>query len=62
MPNKIAQRREQLGITQAALANKLKISVQYLSKIENEKKLINVRLAIRIAHALDTTVEDIFLP
>lgn len=61
MPNKVKQRREELGLSQTDLAKKLKLSVSYINKIENEKKPINVVLAIRIAKALDTTVEDIFL-
>ncbi|MGD6898649.1 helix-turn-helix transcriptional regulator [Bacillus infantis] len=61
MPNRIRQRREELGLTQAELAELIKISTQYLSKIENEVKPINVMLAIRIAQALDSTVEEIFL-
>lgn len=61
MPNRVKQRREELGLTQADLAKKLKMSVAYINKIENERKPINVVLAIRIAKALDTTVENIFL-
>jgi putative transcriptional regulator len=61
MPNKVKQRREELGLSQSDLAKKLKLSISYINKIENEKKPINVVLAIRIAKALDTTVEDIFL-
>lgn len=60
MPNRIRDRREELELTQAELAKKLKISISYLSKIENEKTPINVKLAIKIARALRTTVEDIF--
>jgi putative transcriptional regulator len=61
LPNRIRQRREELGLTQAELAELIKISTQYLSKIENEVKPINVMLAIRIAQALNSTVEDLFL-
>lgn len=60
MPNRIQERRLELDLTQAELAKKLKISVGYLSKLENEKVNINVSLAIRIARALRTSVEDIF--
>jgi putative transcriptional regulator len=60
LPNRIQERRLQLDLTQAELAKKLKISVGYLSKLENEKVNINVLLAIRIARALRTSVEDIF--
>jgi DNA-binding XRE family transcriptional regulator len=47
-------------MTQAELAKKLKISTTYLSKLENERVHINVSLAIRIARALQTRVEEIF--
>lgn len=47
-------------MTQAELAKKLKISISYLSRLENERVNINVRLAIRIARALRARVEDIF--
>lgn len=60
VPNRIREAREELGLTQAELAERVKISIGYLSKIENEKKPINVKLAIRIARALKTTVEEIF--
>lgn len=60
MPNRIQERRLELDLTQAELAKKLKISVSYLSALENERKPINVSLAIRIARALRTTVEEIF--
>lgn len=60
MPNRIQQRRLELEMTQAELAKKLKISVTYLSRLENERVNINVRLAIRIAKALRANVEDIF--
>jgi putative transcriptional regulator len=60
LPNRIQERRLELDLTQAELAKKLKISVGYLSKLENEKVNINVSLAIRIARALRTSVEDIF--
>jgi DNA-binding XRE family transcriptional regulator len=38
----------------------LKISVSYLSALENEKRPINASLKIRIARALRTVVNEIF--
>lgn len=58
--NRIAERREELKITQKQLAEMLNLSREHLNKIENEKRPINVMLAIRIARALDTTVEHLF--
>jgi putative transcriptional regulator len=60
LPNRIQERRLQLDLTQAELAKNLKISISYLSKLENEKTPINVKMAIKIARALKTTVEEIF--
>jgi transcriptional regulator with XRE-family HTH domain len=60
VPNRIQLRRLQLGLTQEELAARLKISVTYLSKLENEKRPLNARMKFRIARALDTTVTDIF--
>lgn len=58
--NRIKQRREELKLTQEQLAERIKITTSYLNRIENESRPINVKLAIRIARALDSTVEDIF--
>jgi putative transcriptional regulator len=60
LPNRIQQRRLELEMTQAELAKKLKISVTYLSRLENNRININVKLAIRIARVLQARVEDIF--
>jgi len=60
VPNRIKQRRDELGLTQKELAERVKISTNYMYLIENEKKDINVSLAIRIARALNSTVEEIF--
>lgn len=62
MPNKIKQRREELQLTQADLAKLVGVSTGYINRIEKETRDINVKLAIRIARALNSTVEDIFLP
>lgn len=58
--NRIAERRKELHLTQKQLAEMLKLTRSHLNKIENEKKRVNVKLAIRIARALDTTVEHLF--
>jgi putative transcriptional regulator len=58
--NRIAERRKELQLTQKQLAEMLNLTREYVNKIENEKKGINVMLAIRIARALETTVEHLF--
>lgn len=60
MPNRLKEIRAERGITQAELAEILKISENYVNKIENGKRIPNVLLAIRMASALDCRVEDIF--
>ena len=58
--NRIAERRKELQLTQKQLAEMLNLSREYVNKIENEKRDISVMLAIRIAQALETTVEHLF--
>jgi putative transcriptional regulator len=62
MANRIKEFRERKGINQAELARRLGISRSYLNKLENGKSDPSIRLAVRIAQALDTTLNDIFLP
>lgn len=60
MNNKIKAIREEQGLTQRELAEKIGITVNWLSKLENKKRIPNVSLAIRIAAALGVKVDDIF--
>ncbi|OHR73960.1 hypothetical protein HMPREF3291_05085 [Bacillus sp. HMSC76G11] len=60
MPNSIAAYRKSIGLSQVELADKLKISVSYLNKIERGKSVPSLRLAIRIATILKVPVETIF--
>ncbi|KAB2441398.1 helix-turn-helix transcriptional regulator [Bacillus luti] len=58
--NSLAQARKNAGMSQAILAKKVGITRQYLSEIENRKKQPSVIIAVKIAKALNTKVEDIF--
>ncbi|AXO94458.1 helix-turn-helix domain-containing protein [Bacillus anthracis] len=58
--NLLAQTRKNIGMSQEKLAKEVKISRQYLSEIENEKKQPSVIIAIKIAKVLKIKVEDIF--
>ena len=60
MVNKIKDIRVQQGISQKDLAKELKISHFYLNKIERGKVDPGIKLAVRIAKALDTTLNDLF--
>ncbi|HFK1753493.1 MULTISPECIES: helix-turn-helix transcriptional regulator [Bacillus cereus group] len=60
--NKIAELRKEKLISQEKLAEQVGLSRTYISEIENNKKQPNVKLAIKIAKVLGTSVESIFGP
>ncbi|HHY0837654.1 MULTISPECIES: helix-turn-helix transcriptional regulator [Bacillus cereus group] len=60
--NKIAELRKEKLISQEKLAEQVGLSRTYISEIENNKKQPNVKLAIKIAKVLGTSVESIFSP
>ncbi|SCC69048.1 helix-turn-helix transcriptional regulator [Bacillus wiedmannii] len=60
--NKIAELRKEKLLSQEKLAIQVGLSRTYISEIENNKKQPNVKLAIKIAKILGTSVESIFGP
>jgi putative transcriptional regulator len=58
--NKVAEFRAKTGMSQKDLAKELKISHWYLNKIERGKIDPSMKLAVRIAKTLDTTLNDLF--
>jgi plasmid maintenance system antidote protein VapI len=62
VPNLIQQRLNELNMTQRELAERLKITENYLNKIIKEKRRCSLLLGIRIAQELGTTVEHLFSP
>ncbi|HFK1531033.1 TPA: helix-turn-helix transcriptional regulator [Bacillus cereus] len=58
--NKIAELRKENLMSQETLAVLVGLSRTYISEIENNKKQPNVKLAIKIAKVLGTSVESIF--
>ncbi|MFB5583585.1 helix-turn-helix transcriptional regulator [Bacillus albus] len=60
--NKIAELRKEKLISQEKLAAQVGLSRTYISEIENNKKQPSVKLAIKIAKVLGTSVESIFSP
>ncbi|NRS81659.1 helix-turn-helix transcriptional regulator [Bacillus cereus] len=60
--NKIAELRKEKFISQEKLAAQVGLSRTYISEIENNKKQPSVKLAIKIAKVLGTSVESIFSP
>jgi len=55
MGKRIAQRREERGMTQKQLADRAGISVTFLSEVENGKRNISMGKLLSIADELDTT-------
>lgn len=60
MGNNIKYYRQKQGITQQQLADKLNVSRQYVSEIENCKKLPTIKIAFDCANILCTTVDMLF--
>ena len=60
MGNNIKYYRQMKGITQQELADKLNVSRQYISEIENGKKLPTIKIAFDCAKILCTTVDRLF--
>ncbi|HHD5808057.1 helix-turn-helix transcriptional regulator [Streptococcus agalactiae] len=60
MGNKLKEFRRLRGIGQLELANAVGISRQYLSEIENQKKLPTVKIAFDCAKYLNVSVDDLF--
>ncbi|EJV76010.1 MULTISPECIES: helix-turn-helix transcriptional regulator [Bacillus cereus group] len=58
--NKIAELRKEKLMSQETLAVLVGLSRTYISEIENNKKQPNVKLAIKIAMVLGTSVESVF--
>lgn len=56
----LKDRRKRAGLTQAQLAGLVEVSRQTIIAIERGDYSPSVYLALRIARALDTTVEELF--
>ncbi len=61
MKNKIALLRKERGLTQQALAEKLKVSRQTVISLENGRYNPSIRLAYDIARVFDCIIEEVFL-
>lgn len=60
MANGIKQRREELHLTQKQVAEKAELRESQFQLYEYDKTLPSVATALRIAQALDTTVESLY--
>ena len=59
--SRIRETRRSLGLSQFELAEDASISVTYLSYIENGKKSLSLDTLVRIATALNTTVDYLLI-
>jgi len=60
LKNKIKQLREQYGLTQAKLGEKVNVSRQAINAIETEKFDPSIWLAYDLAKLFNMSIEDIF--
>lgn len=61
MNERIKERREYFGLSQRELARRVGVGKTTISEIEGGDRLPNVETAIRIARALETTVEQLWV-
>jgi putative transcriptional regulator len=58
--NRLKEIRLQKELTQESLANAVGVTRQTIIAVEKEKFVPSVRLALELASALDTPLEDLF--
>lgn len=56
---KIKEKREAMGMTQKALAERVGVTPAQMCMIETGKRLPSLTVALRIASAMETTVEEL---
>ena len=62
MENRIRELRKQAGLSQEELAKSCGVSPQTINAIENQKYDPTLALAFRLAKALGSRVDELFLP
>lgn len=62
MDNRVAELRAGLGLSQAALAERLGVSRQTVISIERGRFDPSLPLAFRIARTFEQSIEDVFTP
>ena len=60
LANRLKDRRGELGLTQAELAEKVGVTRKTVNTVENNVFTPSATLAIKLARALDMTVEQLF--
>lgn len=61
MENNISKIRRQLKMSQRELADKTKVTETTIRNIEKNRNIPNVEIALKLAKALNTTVENLFI-
>ena len=61
LENRLREERTRRGYTQAQLAELVNVSRKTINTVENGIFIPSTVLALRLAKALDTTVEELFL-
>lgn len=61
MGYRLKERRKKLGLTQEALAEKVNVSVNHISAVENSKENLSIALLLKICENLQTTPDYILL-
>lgn len=61
LKNNLEKLRKQLKMTQSELADKLEVSRQTISSIENERYEPSIILAFKIANLFGKKIEEIFI-
>lgn len=61
MKNYIRELRDELGLTQQYLADKVKVSRQTIISLENGKYNPSIFLAYKIAKVFSRTIEEVFI-
>lgn len=60
MTNSLQQYRLNAGLSQSKLAQKIGVTIRYISAIETGSRTPGFKLAKKIADTLDKTVDEIF--
>ncbi len=60
LDNRLREHRARAGLTQAALAERVEVSRKTINTVENGVFVPSTVLALKLAAALDTTVENLF--
>ena len=60
LDNRLKERRTELGLTQAELAERVGVTRKTVNTVENGVFVPSTILALKLAKALDRTVEDLF--